>query len=175
MTGQVSQLSSLLQVVRKWRSLALRLGLSEYILDIDCWRGGASGTSGTTRRRRGSREKDKMELFMKVWRETKPEMYTVTNLKTLLSAEVKISLILSFSLLILTDKVAACGKKMYFSEHKTLPAAHYGQVLGLIWTKLQEGIFWTYCVVNRCFLGNLIFFMHLCFYLRPLKHLKLTK
>ena len=48
LTGQLSQLSSLFQVVRKWRSLAIRLGLSEYILDIDCWRGasGASGVSG---------------------------------------------------------------------------------------------------------------------------------
>jgi len=75
------------KVVRKWRSLAIRLGLSDYILDIDCWRGGASAASGTSRRRRGSREKDKMELFMKVWRETKPELYTVTHLKALLSAE----------------------------------------------------------------------------------------
>ena len=75
-------------MIRKWRSLAIRLGLSDYILDIDCWRPGGSATSGMSRRRRGSREKDKMELFMKVWRETKPELYTVTNLKTLLSAEV---------------------------------------------------------------------------------------
>ena len=122
LTGQLSQLSSLFQVVRKWRSLAIRLGLSEYILDIDCWRG-ASGTSGTSRRRRGSREKDKMELFMKVWRETKPEMYTVTNLKTLLSAEVNTKIMAFSPPLILTDKVAAWGVKMYFSEHKTLPAA----------------------------------------------------
>ena len=28
---------------------------------------------------------------------------------------------------------------------------HCGQVWGLRWTKLQEAIFWTYCVVNRCF------------------------
>ena len=77
-----------LQVVRKWRSLAFRLGLSEYILDIDCWRGGGQASSGFSRRRRGSREKDKMELLMKIWRETKPETYNVGILKTVLSAEV---------------------------------------------------------------------------------------
>ena len=108
MTGQLSQLSSLFQVVRKWRSLAIRLGLSDYILDIDCWRGGASAASGTSRRRRGSREKDKMELFMKVWRETKPELYTVTHLKALLSAEVNYRI---SSAHLMTDKVAACGVK----------------------------------------------------------------
>ena len=73
--------------------MAFRLGLSEYILDIDCWRGGGSqggygGGPGATRRRRGSREKDKLELLMKIWRETKPEMYNVGILKTVLSAEV---------------------------------------------------------------------------------------
>lgn len=74
------------KVVRKWRSLAFRLGLSEYILDIDCWRGGGQA-SGVSRRRRGSREKDKMELLMKIWRETKPETYNIGILKTVLSAE----------------------------------------------------------------------------------------
>ena len=122
LTGQLSQLSSLFQVVRKWRSLAIRLGLSEYILDIDCWRG-ASGASGTTRRRRGSREKDKMELFMKVWRETKPEMYTVTNLKTLLSAEVSTKIMAFSPPLILTDKVAACGVKNVFLRAQNSPSS----------------------------------------------------
>ena len=86
-------LFALLQVVRKWRSLAFRLGLSDYILDIDCWRGGghAGGHHGgprDARRRRGSREKDKLELLMRIWRETKPETYNVAILKTVLSAEV---------------------------------------------------------------------------------------
>ena len=49
-----------------------------------------------------------MELFMKVWRETKPELYTVTHLKTLLSAEVNYRI---FSAHLMTDKVAACGVK----------------------------------------------------------------
>ena len=53
-------------------------------------------------------------------------------------------------------------------------AMHCGQVWGLIWTKLQEAIFWTICVVNSYFLGNLIF-LNIFFYFRPPKHLKLTK
>ena len=43
-------------------------------------------------------------------------------------------------------------------------ALHSGQVWGLIWTKLQEAIFWTYCVVNRCFLGTFNFFRHFLFF-----------
>ena len=78
---------SLLQVVRKWRSLATRLGLSDYILDIDCYRGGP--VSGLSRRRRTSREKDKMDLLLKIWRESRPESYNVGVLKTILSAEVR--------------------------------------------------------------------------------------
>ena len=35
---------------------------------------------------------------------------------------------------------------------------HSGQVWGLRWTKVQEAIFWTYCVVKRCFKANLIYF-----------------
>ena len=77
----------LLQVVRKWRSLASRLGLSDYILDIDCYRGGP--VSGLSRRRRASREKDKMDLLLKIWRESRPESYNVGVLKTILSAEVR--------------------------------------------------------------------------------------
>ena len=80
-------LQPVLQVVRKWRSLATRLGLSDYILDIDCYRGGP--VSGLSRRRRASREKDKLDLLLKIWRETRPETYNVGLLKTLLSAEVR--------------------------------------------------------------------------------------
>ena len=80
-------LHPVLQVVRKWRSLATRLGLSDYILDIDCYRGGP--VSGLSRRRRASREKDKMDLLLKIWRESRPETYNVGVLKTILSAEVR--------------------------------------------------------------------------------------
>ena len=41
-----------------------------------------------------------MELFMKVWRETKPELFTVTHLKALLSAEVNYRILSAH----LTDK-----------------------------------------------------------------------
>ena len=79
---------SIPQVVRKWRSLATRLGLSDYILDIDCYRGGP--VSAVSRRRRASREKDKMDLLLKIWRESRPETYNVGVLKTILSAEVRV-------------------------------------------------------------------------------------
>ena len=45
--------------------------------------------SGLSRRRRASREKDKLDLLLKIWRETRPETYNVGLLKTLLSAEVR--------------------------------------------------------------------------------------
>ena len=45
--------------------------------------------SGVSRRRRGSREKDKLELLLKIWRESRAESYNVGVLKTILSAEVK--------------------------------------------------------------------------------------
>ena len=79
---------SIPQVVRKWRSLATRLGLSDYILDIDCYRGGP--VSAVSRRRRASREKDKMDLLLKIWRESRPDTYNVGVLKTILSAEVSV-------------------------------------------------------------------------------------
>ena len=36
----------------------------------------------------GARDREKLELLLRVWRETKPDTYTVTCLKTVLSAEV---------------------------------------------------------------------------------------
>ena len=69
------------QVVGKWRSLAWRLGLVEFIVGIDCGRGGG-------RRRRGLREKDKLETLLRMWKEKKPDTYNVRMLKTVLAAEV---------------------------------------------------------------------------------------
>ena len=61
----------------------------------------------------------------------------------------------SFSMSISNGVYTSASNKMdspmhlYFKRrHMTL---HCGQVWGLRWTKLQEAIFWTYCVVNRCF------------------------
>ena len=51
---------------------------------------------------------------------------------------------------------------------------HSGQVWGLRWTKVQEAIFWTYCVVKRCFQGYFIYFSQ-TFHFQTLKHGKLTK
>ena len=71
-----------MQVVRKWRSLACRLSLSEYVVSIECWRGGGG------RRRRGWREEDKLEMLLRMWKEKKPLTYHTDMLKTVLAEEV---------------------------------------------------------------------------------------
>ena len=38
--------------------------------------------------RRGGREKDKLEMVLRMWREKKPDTYNVRMLKTVLAAEV---------------------------------------------------------------------------------------
>ena len=48
--------------------------------------------SAMSRRRRGSREKDKMELLLKIWRESRAESFNIGVLKTILSAEVEVKL-----------------------------------------------------------------------------------
>ena len=83
---------SSLQVVRKWRSLASRLGLSAYILDIDCYRGNKGDSSSDYMRRKRNRrirDKDKMDLLLQTWKSIKPECYTISTLKGILSSEVK--------------------------------------------------------------------------------------
>ena len=42
----------------------------------------------------GARDREKLELLLRVWRETKPDTYTVACLKTVLSAEVVIIMFL---------------------------------------------------------------------------------
>ena len=69
------------KVATQWRSFAWRLGLSEYILDIECWRGGGG-------RRRGWREEDKLEMLLRMWKEKKPQTYHTDMLKTVLAEEV---------------------------------------------------------------------------------------
>jgi hypothetical protein len=58
------------------------LSLSEYIGDIECWRGGGRI------RRRGWREKDKLEMLLRIWKEKKQDTYYVSVLKTVLAKEV---------------------------------------------------------------------------------------
>ena len=71
------------KVVRKWRSFAWRLGLSECIADIECGMGG-----GGRRRRRGWREKDKLEMLLRMWKEKKSDTYHINMMKTMLAEEV---------------------------------------------------------------------------------------
>jgi len=78
------------KVVRKWRSLASRLGLSAYILDIDCYRGNKGESSSDYMRRKRNRrfrDKDKMDLLLQTWKSIKPECYTISTLKGILSSE----------------------------------------------------------------------------------------
>ena len=49
--------------------MARRLSLSEYIVEIECWRGGGMS------RRRGWREKDKLEMLLRIWKEKKQNTY----------------------------------------------------------------------------------------------------
>jgi hypothetical protein len=58
------------------------LSLSEYIAEIECWRGGGRS------RRRGWREKDKLEMLLRIWKEKKQNTYHVSVLKTVLAKEV---------------------------------------------------------------------------------------
>ena len=62
--------------------MARRLILSEYIVEIECWRG--RGRS----RRRGWREKDKLEMLLRMWKENKADTYHISMLKTVLAEEV---------------------------------------------------------------------------------------
>ena len=71
------------KLVRNWRSFAWRLGLSEHIVSIECWRGEKE------RRRRGWRDKDKLEMLLRMWKEKKPETYHTDMLKTALAEEVR--------------------------------------------------------------------------------------
>jgi hypothetical protein len=73
-----------MQVVRKWRSIAWRLSLSEYIAEIECWRG--RGRS----RRRGRKDKDKLEMLLRIWNEKKQDTFSVSMLKTVLAKEVSV-------------------------------------------------------------------------------------
>ena len=62
--------------------MAKRLSLSEYIVDIECWRGGGRSM------RRGWREKDKLEMLLRIWNEKKQNTYRINVLKTVLTQEV---------------------------------------------------------------------------------------
>ena len=80
------------QVVEKWRSLARRLGLSESIISIECWRGGRGGMArGRGGCVRGWTEKDKLEMLFGIWKEEKPDEYNIQKLTNVLAEEVKLT------------------------------------------------------------------------------------
>ena len=66
------------QVSSKWKHFAQHLGLGEYISNIDRkeWR------------RRGVGESDKLESLMSMWKEKKPDTFTIERLLTILALEV---------------------------------------------------------------------------------------
>ena len=71
--------------MRKWRSIARRLSLAEYIVDIECWRGGGRI------RKKGGWEEDKLEMLLRIWKEKKQNTYCVSVLKTVLAKEVSVN------------------------------------------------------------------------------------
>jgi hypothetical protein len=50
--------------------------------DIECWRG------GERIRRRGLREKNKLEMLLRIWKEKKQNTYHINTLRTVLAQEV---------------------------------------------------------------------------------------
>ena len=67
------------QVSSKWKHFAHHLGLSEYISYIN----------RSELRRRGVGESEKMELLMRMWKEKKPDTFTIKRLLTILALEVR--------------------------------------------------------------------------------------
>jgi hypothetical protein len=59
--------------------------LSKYIVHIECWRGRGKN------KRRGWREKDKLEMLLMIWKEKKLNTYCVSVLKNVLAKEVSAS------------------------------------------------------------------------------------
>ena len=73
------------KVTKKWKHLARRLMLADYIHEIDTW------SNSRERRRKRWREQDKLEMLLRFWREKRPETYQVSTLKRVLAEEVKIN------------------------------------------------------------------------------------
>merc|ERR1712106_544741 len=68
------------QVVSRWRSLARTLGLDDCLQDYQAWGQGS-------RRRRGWRERDHLEMVLKAWKNNNPDSYNIQKLKSILLAE----------------------------------------------------------------------------------------
>ena len=69
------------QVVSRWRNLARHLGLTECLLETE-------PLGGAMRRRRGWREKDKLQMLLRTWKEKDDGSYNIQTLKSILLAEV---------------------------------------------------------------------------------------
>ena len=65
----------------KWKSLALHLGLADDVWEIE-FRGSSRW------RRKGWRDKEKLEMLLKFWKRRKPETYNIQTLKNILLIEV---------------------------------------------------------------------------------------
>jgi len=68
------------QVAAKWKSLALHLGLADDVWEIE-FRGSSRW------RRKGWRDKEKLEMLLKFWKRRKPETYNIQTLKNILLIE----------------------------------------------------------------------------------------
>jgi hypothetical protein len=68
-------------VVSRWRNLARHLGLIECLLETE-------PLGGAMRRRRGWREKDKLQMLLSTWKKKSPDSYNIHTLKSILLAEV---------------------------------------------------------------------------------------
>ena len=68
-------------MVSRWRNLARHLGLTECLLETEF-------VGGARRRRRGWREKDKLQMLLRTWKKKNPDSYNIHTLKSILLAEV---------------------------------------------------------------------------------------
>ena len=69
------------QVVSRWRNLARHLGLTECLLET-------GPVGGAMRRRRGLREKDKLQMLLSTWKKKNSDSYNIHTLKSILLTEV---------------------------------------------------------------------------------------
>ena len=67
------------KVCEKWMSIATRLSLTQFIPNI----------ASTDSRRKYQDDRSKLKMVIQVWRDERPESYTLKGLKTTLAQEVR--------------------------------------------------------------------------------------
>ena len=67
------------KVCEKWMSIATRLSLTQFIPNI----------ASTDSRRKYQDDRSKLKMVIQVWRDKRPESYTLKGLKTTLAQEVR--------------------------------------------------------------------------------------